>query len=465
MNDQICLIDRDGQVGLCNDEMCRFLGLPPDQIAGRRCSALMGIAEEDAVHMPISLMLASGKRESSELALQDQWFSVTADPIRNEAGAIIGGVQILRNITEKKEAEEAVRAGEETLRSILDSTGEAIYGVDAGDRCTFLNPACLRLLGYPKKEDLLGHRMHPLIHYRHPDGTEYPAEACPVVRSLATGEGCHIDNEVFSRADGSVFPVEISTSPQWKDGKLAGAVVAFSDISARKRLEAEMVQSLQEKEVLLKEIHHRVKNNIQVISSILSLQSNQATDPATREIFRETQNKVRGIALIHEKLYRSRSFSRINYEEYLKDIANHTFQSYTIDPGQVGLRIDAGGVAIDIGKAVPLSLIVTELLSNALKHGFPDGRKGEIAIAIRPVDRNLVLTFSDNGIGLPETVSFDKGDTLGMRLLAGLTRQLSGTIAVDRTGGTAFTITFPVSDEESGALPADPGRVPVANSG
>ncbi len=218
----------------------------------------------------------------------------------------------------------------------------------------------------------------------------------------------------------------------------------------RKKMELQIILQLKEKEMLLKEIHHRVKNNMQVISSLLLLQSQTAKDEATRLLFRESQNRIRSIALVHEQLYRSDNLNQIEYGGYLKKMFSALFESFGADPHKVVLVIDVSNVMITIEKAVPCSLIVNEQISNSLKHAFPkdkfpNDRNGEIRIGfvLDAASGNYILDYCDNGVGIPEDMDPQKTGTLGMQLIYGLTQQLGGTVTLERDKGVHFTITFP----------------------
>ncbi len=207
--------------------------------------------------------------------------------------------------------------------------------------------------------------------------------------------------------------------------------------------EERLSASLREKEILLKEVYHRVKNNLQTISSLLSLQSESITDPATRELFTENQNRIRSMAMIHERLYRSKSLARIDFKEYLEGLATSLFRSYKVR-GDVALRVDVKDVSLEVNAAITCGLIVNELLSNALKHAFPENRPGEVVITMLPSPGgSYSLTFSDNGIGLPADYTMEGTQTLGMTLIATLTQQLRGTLDLETQNGTRYIITFP----------------------
>jgi PAS domain S-box-containing protein len=211
----------------------------------------------------------------------------------------------------------------------------------------------------------------------------------------------------------------------------------------RKRAEAQIMASLQEKEVLLKEVHHRVKNNMQVISSLLNLQSRQIKDPDVLEMFKESQRRIRSMALIHERLYQSSDLSRIEFSQYLRNLATHLFHSYQADSSRIHLKIDAEEVFLNINTAIPCGLIVNELISNALKHGFPEGRSGQLDIDLRRVAGDgYVLRVKDDGVGFPEGLDFRKTETLGMQIISTLVEQIDGRVELSRKKGTAFRLEF-----------------------
>jgi two-component sensor histidine kinase len=215
------------------------------------------------------------------------------------------------------------------------------------------------------------------------------------------------------------------------------------DITSRKAMETQIESSLQEKEYLLKEIHHRVKNNLQVISSLLSMQARKATDPKVKETLTESQNRVRSIALVHEKLYQSRNLDRIEYGDYLSKVVTHLFESFNVNPAQIKWRVNAKDVDVSIDQAVPCSLILNEMITNSIKYAFPEGRRGEISISFALEGDRYILDYRDNGVGVPAGSVLERSGSLGMQLIQGLTRQLDGTVTIDTTNGVHYTIIFP----------------------
>ncbi len=220
-----------------------------------------------------------------------------------------------------------------------------------------------------------------------------------------------------------------------------------TEIAARKKAEEEMIGALQEKDALLKEIHHRVKNNMQVISSMINLQLNgNIRDMSADEIFivaRELQNRIKSMALVHEMLYKSKSLSRIDFNEYVHNLTESLFVVFHIKKNLIAASIDIADRPISITNAVPLGLIVNEVLTNALKYAFPSGRRGEIRIKMTIDDNNVTnLAISDNGIGLPESFEANSVSTFGMRLISLLTKQLDGDMKIFSDNGVTFTIQF-----------------------
>jgi PAS domain S-box-containing protein len=224
----------------------------------------------------------------------------------------------------------------------------------------------------------------------------------------------------------------------------------------RKRVEEQLNASLKEKEVLLKEIHHRVKNNMQVISSLLSLQSGRIQSKEIFEMFKESQDRIRSMSLIHERLYQSGDLARIDFSQYIQSLANHLFKSYRINPDAVSLITNVSDVSLDINKAIPCGLIINELISNSLKYAFPQvkgkGRKktqkGEIRINFSTKDGKVTLMVKDNGIGLPEDFDIETADSFGLQLVTALVAQLNGTIDIQRKPGTTYSISFNKSNKK-----------------
>ncbi|MBD2245360.1 hypothetical protein H6G26_17670 [Nostoc sp. FACHB-888] len=212
----------------------------------------------------------------------------------------------------------------------------------------------------------------------------------------------------------------------------------------RRQAEEQIKASLQEKEVLLKEIHHRVKNNLQIISSLLNLQAEYLKDNQAIEVFKDSQNRIESMALIHEKLYQSQDLARINFADYIQDLVTNLFYSYNVNSSAITLKMNVEEVFLAIDAAIPCGLIINELISNSLKYAFPEKQPGEICIDFFSIEANsFTLTIGDNGVGFAQDFDFQATESLGLRLVKGLTHQLQGNIDFTINNGVKYKIIFP----------------------
>lgn len=216
------------------------------------------------------------------------------------------------------------------------------------------------------------------------------------------------------------------------------------DIAKRKVAEEQIRAILSEKDLLLKEVQHRLKNNLQFITTLLDLHSDYTNDYKMQNVLVDIQNRIKSMALIHEQIYQSNGAAEIDFKEYLKNLVNHIFDSYRISEGTIKAKITGSDCFLCVKSVINCGLIANELISNALKHGFPDGRQGVIFVNMYSSDNNFNLIIGDNGIGFPKNFRFQKITTLGLRLVMSLTEQLNGVIRLDRRGRTEFRIVFPV---------------------
>ncbi|WP_146201247.1 PAS domain S-box protein [Methanospirillum lacunae] len=349
------------------------------------------------------------------------------------------------NIELKEEVEERILAEEEIQKALslltaaLESTADGLLVVDKSRKIVTYNKIFLSMWNIPdsiiKTDDditTLGSVLHLV---KNPDQF---LEKINQVYKDPSRETC----DVLELLDGKLF--ERVSKPQKVGEEIVGTVWSFRDITQKTQMENEIERSLREKEILLKEIHHRVKNNMQVISSLFYIQSNITKDEKLKEILKEGQNRVKSIALVHEELYQSQDLNSINYSDYLRKISKNMFDSYQVNSSRIKLELSHEDVLITISKAVPCGLIINELLSNSLKHAFPDQRKGTITISFSSTDNEYLLVYSDNGTGISEEDFLSHPTTLGVELIKGLTKQLQGTIELDQREGTTYRIRFPV---------------------
>ena len=276
----------------------------------------------------------------------------------------------------------------------------------------------------------------------YPDGRPYEVSDLPLTKATLCGEKTK-DLEVLIRKADKDNIVSVSAAPLYdEEGNIIAGIVVFPDITEIKQAERKIKASLFEKEILLKEIHHRVKNNLQIISSLLNLQAGNLRDSEFYPLFKESQNRVRSMALVHEILYQSDDLAKIDFSDYVSKLSTYLFRSYGVNPGKIILNLNVKNIFLEVDRAIPCGLIINELLSNVLKYAFPDG-KGKVSVDFQPgKEDDFLLEVRDDGIGLPEEVDFKEAETLGLNLVTNLVEQLDGEIKIARDGGTGFEIRF-----------------------
>nr|WP_321352772.1 PAS domain S-box protein [uncultured Methanoregula sp.] len=375
-----------------------------------------------------------------------------ASVFRDGFGNVTGIFAAARDITRLVEEERKLKESEERYRNVVQSQTEFITRFLPDGTHLFVNEAYCRYFGKPCHE-MIAHVFRPEI----PADDQAPLKQH--FRSLTRDHPVGTIEHRIILSDGTV------RWQQWNDraifdtgGNIAEYQSVGRDITERKMAEEmlrkfneelehqvrvrteELNLSLEEKVLLLREIHHRVKNNLQIIISLVNLQMRRVEDERLKQVMAETQNRVRAMALVHEKLYQSVDISRIDLAGYTGFLVTHLFTFYGVDSRQVTREVDIGKIMLDINTAIPLGLIINELASNALKYAFPDSRKGSLSIAVREEGKTLHLMVRDDGIGMPEDFDWRNAESLGLRLVVSLVEQLDGTIELDRSAGTAFTI-------------------------
>lgn len=463
--------------------------------------SIFGYTEAEAVGQPLTILMPLRYHEAHRQGLRER--SQVKDPLalgrtlefhglrrngtefpveislarwRSARGTFFSG--ILRDVTERKRAEESVRMSEAMFKGLFDAAPDAIVVLDREGKIFRMNRLAEQMFGY-QDLDLLGEFVEILLPERHREcllheRTAYMADPRP--KLPAPRFDLHA-----RRQDGSEVPVDITFGTLKTDHHVL-MVVTVRDITDRKQaeealraahdklevrvqqrtvelaqanqaLKAEMLQrerataqvraSLKEKEMLLREVHHRVKNNLQIISSLLSIQSHGIRDPQALTVFKESQNRVRSIAAIHQKLLRSDDLGRIDFGEYVHTLAESLFRSYGVDDQVIRLKIDIEELRFGIDTAIPCALIINELVTNALKHAFPERRTGEIGVRLRADGaEHYRLTVWDDGNVLPGNFDIHGGDSVGFQIVNALTEQLDGSLELATNGKTAFHIRF-----------------------
>jgi two-component system, sensor histidine kinase PdtaS len=356
-------------------------------------------------------------------------------------------------------ADAATPMGEWHFRRLLEKLPAGAYTCDAEGLITYYNPQAVELWGRaPALHDPVD-RFCGSFKLFTTDGSPIAHDQCWMALALTRNEAYNGQAIVIERPDGQRLTALAHANPiHDASGTLLGAVNVLVDISDHQRTEmalraseARLTVTLREREVLLKEIHHRVKNNLQVICSLLNLQSDRMEDAALRALFHEGEQRIQTMALIHETLYQVSDMAAFHLAPYVQRLSEALLRAYGGEAGRVTLTTQLEDLVLPLDSAVPCGLILHELLSNALKHAFPHGQTGAIALDLRAApDRHVTLRVADTGVGVPEWFDVRQSDSLGLQLVGLLTEQLGGTLTVARQGGTAFTLTFPLPEAQAG---------------
>ncbi len=347
---------------------------------------------------------------------------------------------LAHELAERKTAETALQESEQRFRNIFENAVVGLYRTTPAGGILMANPMLIHLLGFDSFDDLAERDLEE-------EGYEPAYPRNEFKNQMERFGEVHGLESAWKRKDGTtIFLRESARAVRDDDGKILYYEGTVEDITERKRAEEAVSNSLKEKELLLKEIHHRVKNNLQIISSLLNMQSRHITDPDALAMFQDSRNRIRSMALVHEKLYRSSDLAHIDFHAYIKTLAHDLFQMHRVHPGDISFIVKVDNIYLNVDLAVPVGLIITELLTNALKHAFSADWKDEKRIAIslsKSQKGEISLVVSDNGVGLPEEIDPQKSQSLGLQLVSIIGEgQLEGDIHVDRSHGTEYRIAF-----------------------
>ena len=394
-----------------------------------------------AAHPDVAEDIGSVERLELELYRHNGstvWVETVVRPMFDAAEHFLGYVGVSRDITERRTAEEERNRSREFLARILSTIPDPVFVKDAEHRFVLVNEALCQMLGHTSEE--IQGKLD--IDFVPQEEAELFLERDRFV--LETGQE-DITAEPFTDSQGNPH-VLVTKKGLFVDTVGERFIVGvIRDVTESKSKEVQLRNSLLEKEVLLKEVHHRVKNNLQIISSLLFLQKDGIEDPAIQELFDESRNRIASMALVHEELYRSGDLGRVDVKEYLERLAPRVIQTLRGNK-RLDIVLDLTDCHLPVDKAIPFGLIVNELLTNAIKHGFDGRQTGEIRLAVSVSDAFVRAEVADDGVALPEGFHPEACKTLGMQLVVQLTRQLRGALTFGSGQGTVFRLSFPLAD-------------------
>ncbi|MGZ7067688.1 MAG: histidine kinase dimerization/phosphoacceptor domain -containing protein [Methanobacterium sp.] len=377
--------------------------------------------------------------------------------------------ELIMEIKRRKQLEEALNESKKKLKDIIHYSPVPQFVIDNNHYVIYWNKALETQSNIPS-EEIVGTKNHwkAFYNYNRPCMADILVDESyedipnffgdKYIKSEIQEDACEALDFFPNLGDKGKWLHFTATAIRNSKGEIIGAIETLEDVTEQKKAESEIIKSLDEKEVLLREIHHRVKNNLQIISSLINLQSNKMDDPKMFDSFKEIQNRVKSIALIHEKLYQSKDISKINFAEYIPQLASDLYRSYEISPF-IDLEVKADDILLDINKALPCGLIINELITNSIKHAFPEIKnykypgeisasnsnrikKGKININFSNISDVYELNIFDNGIGYPDDLDIEKTETLGLRLVNSLKGQLNSEIELKNNEGAHFRLTF-----------------------
>lgn len=438
--DMIVATDIDYHVNEFNAAAEATFGYTKEEVLGNHISMLFS----DELEMDKVLeKIKSGGSLANEIInrKKDGSFFISflsASLLKNEVGETVGAMGVSRDITALKKAEEELRLSEERHRAIYDQAYIGIARIAKMGRFLLVNERLCSMLDYTA-EELYKKTFYEL-------GVQEEVEASLVDWDhLLSGKIKNFSREQsYVRKDGNLLSANVTVSLVRDSNDNPNYFVAvFEDITERKEYESQLEESIKEKEVLLKEVHHRVKNNMQVISSMLNLQSSYIDDETALSILRESQDRIKSMSFVHESLYQSNTLSEVNFSEYIENIARNLFHSYGRPEGGLSLDFDLEEIYLNLDTSIPCGLIINEIVSNSLKYAFEGREQGRIFIVFsRESDGRLKLIVGDDGIGLPDNFDIDTAESLGLQLVTTLITQISGELEIQVKEGTRFNILF-----------------------
>ncbi len=449
VRDCVIVYDLQGKIIYWNKGAENIYGYIEEEIIGKNIKKLYLNRDKDQFTSDLEEILESGEYNGEWKGKRKDGSRVCVDiretVMHDVNGKIIGVIGVSKDISERKKVEKQIKRSEAYYRTIFENTGTATIIVEEDTTVSLVNAEFEKLYGYSKEEIEGKISWKEFVSDNYIEKMEDYHNLRRINSSLAPR------NYEFQLIDRYGDIKDVFTTVAMIPGTNK-SLISLLDITEIKIAENKIKESLMEKEVLLREIHHRVKNNLQVVSSLLNLQSRCVEEEETLNVLKESQNRVKTMAMVHEKLYQSEDLKDINFKDYIENLVLDLFYSYDVEAGVIKPQIHVEDLNMGITTAIPCGLIINELVTNSLKYAFPsinnksaNGKldyKGTINIELKRLNDKFELIVSDNGIGLPKEVDMKSVDTLGLKMVNILVNQLSGTLEVNRNGGTGFRIIF-----------------------
>ena len=435
----------------CNDKVCEMFECNRDEILGE---TPMDFSPEKQPDGSSSREMA---KEKIGKALNDdpqvfEWTHTKKDgttfPTEVSLNKLkLGGedfVQaIIRDLTEQKKAQEKLRRSERLFRKLFLKAPGALLMVDNDNRVKMVNQSFENLFGY-SEEELLGKDIDQAIVHEDQQGDS------PRMPGEDFRDGKFYKDVVRYTKDGEPKDILLGAIPVYLDDEPIAGFGIYIDITEQKENQRKLEQSLEEKRVLLEEIHHRVKNNLAIISGFLQLQAFEIEDEKTKQVLNDSQLRIQSIAIVHEMLYQSKNFVDISFEAYVKRLIETVRNTLPLDHQHIDISIEAADVSLDINQAIPCAILINELVTNSYKHAFQDQDKGKIWVTLKQNTDHIDLIVKDDGVGLPEDFSIEEKNSIGMNLIQTLTDQLNGVLEISSRNGTCFEVSFEKSKRAAG---------------
>ncbi|HKK45623.1 MAG TPA: histidine kinase dimerization/phosphoacceptor domain -containing protein [Balneolaceae bacterium] len=433
-------LDFDGRWKKASASFCDFLGYTekelfsiklsyvchPEDVA--KCRKLLSKSEESFTEFDTRFIHKSGKIV---------WANIKAAIVNDKFGDPNSIAIYATDITRYKNSEPQLELQIEWIQQFLNwhhlvenSPLPVLISIDGVIK--FVNKSLLQLFGFENEKKLINKSLSDLFNNHQQRN----------IKNGISKESPTISEQHFVRASGAEVIVEARSLPVEFEGHQALQTVLYDITKSRQQLK-QTTHDLKEKETLLQEIHHRVKNNLAVISGLLELQVMNTEETQVKELLRESQLRIQSMALIHEKLYQSTNLSDIAFDNYARDLVDSIVSSYQNDGKKIMIHYDLDEIELDVTKAIPAALVLNELVSNCYKHAFTGKKDGDVKISIKKVTNEIMMSVSDNGLGIPDNFSMQNQDTLGMKLINKLSTQLNGEITFESINGTTFTLNFP----------------------